>query len=1017
MLKKFTLLFLITITFYTADGQEGNLQLYQNGYYIRQYSEYSGLVSNNGRKLFEDSKGMLWVGTFKGLSRFDGNKFVNFGIREGLPGTSINQVCEDSLGFIYVATTMGIARYTGYNKSTGSYFYVYPQTRGGKLPINGMQAIDSNTILFQYPNGVVCLLKNNILTQLSGPSSDNQGGSVILHDHYKYYYAYVRDTFRVFDARFNLVENIFNKDSEFSGEVNDENGQVHVYYNGTLRKVAGGKIMQVSQVPDSIIWFDCMDPRDKLAYFQGGAVWVYDKGSSQKILDLTSISLTCKNMLVTRDNSIWVSTNVGGVFHITPLSYTSDNAKTDGSHYYYYKEGKRLISSNRLNDPAASPVGKDGLKIRAESVLTDSKGITWHCTVNGVYKSEPGKKPVLYTFPGKKNFWNEHANRVVDALETSNGDICFLGVFGAAIYHNGEFKLFNSGHGIAIPIGERMLYGETEQDGSVLLMNYFNQLYCIQGDSIFLVRNPVGIPDFSPGRIKKDTDGNIWTDYDKRLYKLRKQGPGKYIITDSIVPLAHQAEYDIKAFNFDLRGNCWVGYAGGKIQVFFREQNGHYSTANSIAYTKDDGLNAVTSTSYSLCADASGNMVLIPPGSNMGTVFSFSSVDAEKRKNSAFPHVSVTDIFINYETGPSGIPSTFKLDYSDNTIAFNYAGTSLSHPGSVLFQTTLEGFDNKWQTTSATTAYYTNLPPGSYHFHVRASNPNGQWSEIRSYDFTILPPWYRTWWAIILWVLFFFFLRLNAVRMHNLKESNLFKTSLIGLIGHDMMTPLRYIAKVSMQLRNYNGRLSHETTIDSLSDINSTATQLHFFGESIIHWIKTQNSEFSPIMEIFHLNRTVAELVEFHHPLAEEKGNEISYEIDGNIFCYQDPTLVRIILHNLLLNSNKFTNNGQIIITAEMETDWLVISVKDNGNGMSPEKAAALNNLQPINSSNGTRQEKGWGLGYKVIIDLLKFSKGTMQIASQLNEGTEVVIKLPSEINQNGHPAGGFLTGVNHIYN
>src|SRR4051794_5921482 len=130
--------FLICVfTSYLSIAQEGELQYYKNGFYVKQYSEITGLVYNYCKNVFEDSRGFLWIATTKGLSRFDGKQFANYGIKEGLPGANITQIEEDSLGYIYVATTEGIARFTGYNQSTKSYFYVYPETLHRKLPLEG----------------------------------------------------------------------------------------------------------------------------------------------------------------------------------------------------------------------------------------------------------------------------------------------------------------------------------------------------------------------------------------------------------------------------------------------------------------------------------------------------------------------------------------------------------------------------------------------------------------------------------------------------------------------------------------------------------------------------------------------------------------------------------------------------------------------------------------------------------------------------------------------------------------
>ena len=70
---------------------------------------------------------------------------------------------------------------------------------------------------------------------------------------------------------------------------------------------------------------------------------------------------------------------------------------------------------------------------------------------------------------------------------------------------------------------------------------------------------------------------------------------------------------------------------------------------------------------------------------------------------------------------------------------------------------------------------------------------------------------------------------------------------------------------------------------------------------------------------------------------------------------------------------------------------------------MDQNKVDSLNQFQPILSSPGTLQEKGWGMGYKMIMDLLKFSNGTLHVKSKLNEGTEVTIRLFSGKKEYAH--------------
>ncbi len=229
-----------------------------------------------------------------------------------------------------------------------------------------------------------------------------------------------------------------------------------------------------------------------------------------------------------------------------------------------------------------------------------------------------------------------------------------------------------------------------------------------------------------------------------------------------------------------------------------------------------------------------------------------------------------------------------------------------------------------------------------------------------------------------------------------LEKSNLFMSRLIGVLGHDVLIPLQYIAKVSAQLKVYSEKLSKQTTLESLSEISTTSSQLQVFGESLVHWIKLQTSEYNPVMEKFQVSKTVNEIIDFHQLLLVEKGNIICNDVPPDLFFAQDATLVKIILQNLLKNANKFTSEGRITISATItQEEFLVIRIQDNGKGMTQDKVVSLNNLQPIISSEGTNMETGWGMGYVLIIDLLKISKGKLYVESKENQGSLVIVELP----------------------
>ncbi len=117
-----------------------------------------------------------------------------------------------------------------------------------------------------------------------------------------------------------------------------------------------------------------------------------------------------------------------------------------------------------------------------------------------------------------------------------------------------------------------------------------------------------------------------------------------------------------------------------------------------------------------------------------------------------------------------------ELRYAQNELSFEFSSNSFAKPGTTRFQYKLQGFDTDWSALDpATLKEYTNLPEGQYQFKVRALNVYGAQSEEASYEFRILAPWYRTWWAYLIWfglavVLFAAAIHLYTLRLRREKQ-------------------------------------------------------------------------------------------------------------------------------------------------------------------------------------------------------------------------------------------------------
>jgi hypothetical protein len=130
------------------------------------------------------------------------------------------------------------------------------------------------------------------------------------------------------------------------------------------------------------------------------------------------------------------------------------------------------------------------------------------------------------------------------------------------------------------------------------------------------------------------------------------------------------------------------------------------------------------------------------------------------KSNPLVPPVYITEIKVNGTNFNRDKHNEETLRFRHNQSSFEFKFTALNFLSSSKnqFKYKLEGFDERWFESSAQKRYavYNNLLPGEYIFHVKGSNNNALWNEEEtSFHFTILPPWWKTWWAYLLYFIIF----------------------------------------------------------------------------------------------------------------------------------------------------------------------------------------------------------------------------------------------------------------------
>ena len=117
--------------------------------------------------------------------------------------------------------------------------------------------------------------------------------------------------------------------------------------------------------------------------------------------------------------------------------------------------------------------------------------------------------------------------------------------------------------------------------------------------------------------------------------------------------------------------------------------------------------------------------------------------------------------------GPHNIPVGLELPHDQNYLSFNYNGAQFNNPDKVVYRYFLEGIDKNWSDISeqTTSENYRDLPPGDYTFMVASKGFNGVWSKPAEMKFTIMPPWWQSWWAYLIYLAI---LGLLGLQVHNI---------------------------------------------------------------------------------------------------------------------------------------------------------------------------------------------------------------------------------------------------------
>src|ERR1035437_6435859 len=218
-----------------------------------------------------------------------------------------------------------------------------------------------------------------------------------------------------------------------------------------------------------------------------------------------------------------------------------------------------------------------------------------------------------------------------------------------------------------------------------------------------------------------------------------------------------------------------------------------------------------------------------------------------------------------------------------------------------------------------------------------------------------------------------------------LLQLNVDKDRFISILGHDLKSPFNNILGLSEVLTEDIRKLNIDEIEDISNNINKSAIITNNLLEDILMWARTQQGKIPFKSQILNFRDICINILEILNSNANAKNIIINYSVPDAINIFADTDMLKTVLRNLISNAIKFTNSGgRININAEENSGNIIISVSDNGVGITPVNLAKLFDISEVITTKGTAKETGTGLGLLLCKEFVEKHGGKIWLESEV---------------------------------
>ncbi|ABE53254.1 sensor histidine kinase [Methanococcoides burtonii] len=230
------------------------------------------------------------------------------------------------------------------------------------------------------------------------------------------------------------------------------------------------------------------------------------------------------------------------------------------------------------------------------------------------------------------------------------------------------------------------------------------------------------------------------------------------------------------------------------------------------------------------------------------------------------------------------------------------------------------------------------------------------------------------------------------------EDANKSKSEFLANMSHELRTPLNSIIGFSDVISNESHGSLNELQKKFISNVISNGKHLLNIINDILSASQIETGKMELHISEFHVSESINEIEVLMIPIASEKNIELKFNIDiGMPNIRADATKFEQIIYNLVNNAIKFTNEGEKVeIRGEISDDFVHISVKDSGIGISPDDQNKLfTPFFQVDSSN-TREYGGTGLGLAIVKKYVEMHGGKVWVESEVGKGSTFGFRMPT---------------------